>query len=316
MSRLLTSSKFMGPALLAVAAAIGILLGFDDEKSAKLYEVLVWVTGLFGVGYQVSTAFEDRAKKDAAAGAAVPPASITPMMMIFAVSIMVLSGATGCQIFDPGGQTAKAFNQDYHFGLDAQNNFAVQGTGSQNGKFVMARGDGVTLNEDGTVNPAKSSLNAYLAYEPKSDDIRDAYGMALEASTRQMDRISNSFDNLLGLFVLSTMRPNPASGDADIADLIRQRVKAEIVAQIQPPVPEPVPQAPVQPPPQAAPTPPPQQPSVPVPQSIPQSPPSPPAIVQPPTTAPAPEPVPATAPAAQPSSAPASQPATRDAVMG
>lgn len=123
-----------------------------------------------------------------------PALRLVPIFSLACITCML----PACTLFDPAGQSRKVTLQDYVFGWDASSNFTASGTGSQTGSFKMAEGE-IVLKEDGTPDPSKSKLTAYMDYTPSAQDAVNAYQLALAESHHQAELLSKSFDNLLGL---------------------------------------------------------------------------------------------------------------------
>ena len=127
--------------------------------------------------------------------------SLPLLWLTAAAMVLLISCAAGCAAFDPGGQTQVALKQMFHFGWDERSNFVATGDGSQTGAFTMCEGKGLKLKSDGKLDPTAGQITGYLTYAPKADDAKDAYMAALLASTAQVERMSQSFDNLIAAVI-------------------------------------------------------------------------------------------------------------------
>lgn len=211
--KLMRSRKWWASMLGMVACTVAVAAGWDDARAEELTKVLVTVYTVISGVFVAATAVEDAAaKRSGTAGTRtepVPPASIErgdfnrgapKIITLLILSGGLLVGNGACSTFDPGGQTAKAVAQRSQFLWDANNSFATDIDGAQTGAFTMYQGAGPpVLKEDGTVDWEASPTAYYLTYEPKADAAREAFQMAYQQSSLQMQMQLQTVNALIGM---------------------------------------------------------------------------------------------------------------------
>lgn len=212
--KLMRSRKWWASMLGMVACTVAVAAGWDDARAEELTKVLVTVYTVISGVFVASTAVEDAAaKRSGDAGQRTEPVQpvsiergaftrtgVPKVLTLLLLSGGLLVGNVACSTFDPGGQTAKAVAQRSQFLWDENNAFATDIDGAQTGAFTMYQGAGPpVLKEDGAVDWENSPTTYYLKYEPKADAAREAFQMAYQQSTLQMQMQLQTLNALIGM---------------------------------------------------------------------------------------------------------------------
>jgi len=147
--------------------------------------------------------------------------SLIPLCALHVALFTVIYVLPGCVAFDPGGQVGRGLGQSKTYEWSENGRFRVDGNGPQTERFTMAEGDIVmSFDDDGNevVDWSKSKIKYYLRADPKADDAANAMNAALLASTAQIDRMSQSFDNLLSTLLPMLANRSGGSSNNDKSD--------------------------------------------------------------------------------------------------
>lgn len=246
--RILKSSRVQTAFVGFIAAIVVAGWGWTDEQSGRLTEILLWLIGGITTALVGGTALEDAAQKRAGVtidretknertdtdsdrgkpGPSIPrpanwgrgvPNDTAKLLMLLVLPLTCI-GMAGCSTLDPGGQTKAGLGQRSQFLWDERSNFVSDIDGTQTGRFTMAEGQ-IVLKEDGAVDPAQSAITHYLHYEPKADAARDAFAMAYQQSTLQMQMQLETFKETM--LMVRSMVPLggvsvEASGQVDVRE--------------------------------------------------------------------------------------------------
>ncbi len=153
------------------------------------------------------------------------------MRIVAMILICLLSG--GCLALDPAGAIG-GLKQRQIIGWDADGNFSFNAVGTHEARITMAEGD-IVLAKDADGNDIidweQSTISAYLRADPKADEAASALGLALLNSTKQMDRMGDSFDSLAGglIATLGGGAPRAPPVDNELAEALR-RIEERLAA--------------------------------------------------------------------------------------
>jgi hypothetical protein len=148
----------------------------------------------------------------------------------------MIVGFSGCAAFDPGGQVRRSLTQSKIYEWREDGSFWVEGNGTQTERFIMAQGDvKIITNDEGdeVIDWENSHIAYYLEADPSADAASAAMAQALQASTQQVQYLSQTFDNMIDLLgTLMGARLGPqVSGDGTqpgLGDEVRSLIEAEV----------------------------------------------------------------------------------------
>lgn len=214
-AKLMRSRKWWASMIGAVVCTVAVAMSWDESRADELTKILITVYTVISSVFIASTAVEDAAaKRSGTAGTRTEPVQpvsiersdgftregVPKVLTLLILSGGLLVGNGACSTFDPGGQTAKAVAQRSQFLWDANNAFQTDIDGAQTGSFTMYQGAGPpVLLPDGTIDWANSETSYYLSYEPKADAAREAFTMAYQQSTMQMQMQLQTLNALIGM---------------------------------------------------------------------------------------------------------------------
>jgi hypothetical protein len=111
--------------------------------------------------------------------------------------------ASGCMMWDPGGQVRQAMTQENRLGWAETGAFTAEGIGTQTFRITMIEGD-LVMKEgpDGKPVPdlPKCRITSYLATDPKADQAANALLIAAQESTSQMRILAEALRDTLATF--------------------------------------------------------------------------------------------------------------------